>query len=164
MSSNITDVQRGAGETGSASSQVLSAAQSLSGESNRLKLEVGKFLDTVLQREMWKSLRMHLQVLMAQEQAADNSNTNTKASSNAVISMIGTFVLTFTHTFEHHDDKCFFAYCLPYTYTDLQVHHPHMMVHPHILQSSTASMIVESSESFGHFHPYTLLTTLSTPS
>jgi methyl-accepting chemotaxis protein len=47
VSSNITDVQRGAGETGSASSQVLSAAQSLSGESNRLKLEVGKFLDSV---------------------------------------------------------------------------------------------------------------------
>ena len=34
-------------ETGSASSQVLSAAQSLSRDSNRLKLEVGKFLDTV---------------------------------------------------------------------------------------------------------------------
>ncbi|WP_291865890.1 methyl-accepting chemotaxis protein [Bradyrhizobium sp.] len=47
VSSNITDVQRGASETGSASSQVLSAAQSLSGDSNRLKLEVGKFLDTV---------------------------------------------------------------------------------------------------------------------
>jgi methyl-accepting chemotaxis protein len=47
VSSNITEVQRGAGETGSASSQVLSAAQSLSRDSNRLKLEVGKFLDTV---------------------------------------------------------------------------------------------------------------------
>ena len=47
VSSNITDVQRGAGETGSASSQVLSAAQSLSGESSRLKLEVGKFLNSV---------------------------------------------------------------------------------------------------------------------
>src|SRR5882672_2291333 len=47
VSSNITDVQRGASETGSASSQVLSAAQSLSGESNRLKLEVGKFLNSV---------------------------------------------------------------------------------------------------------------------
>jgi methyl-accepting chemotaxis protein len=47
VSSNITDVQRGASETGSASSQVLTAAQSLSGESNRLKLEVGKFLNTV---------------------------------------------------------------------------------------------------------------------
>ncbi|MDH2343731.1 methyl-accepting chemotaxis protein [Bradyrhizobium sp. SSUT77] len=47
VSSNITDVQRGAGETGSASSQVLAAAQSLSSDSNRLKLEVGKFLDTV---------------------------------------------------------------------------------------------------------------------
>jgi methyl-accepting chemotaxis protein len=47
VSSNITDVQRGATETGSASSQVLSAAQSLSGDSNRLKLEVGKFLDSV---------------------------------------------------------------------------------------------------------------------
>jgi methyl-accepting chemotaxis protein len=47
VSSNITDVQRGAGETGSASTQVLSAAQSLSGDSNRLKLEVGKFLNSV---------------------------------------------------------------------------------------------------------------------
>jgi len=47
VSSNITDVQRGASETGSASSQVLSAAKSLSQDSNRLKLEVGKFLDTV---------------------------------------------------------------------------------------------------------------------
>ncbi len=33
----ITDVDRGAGETGSASTQVLASAQSLSGESNRLK-------------------------------------------------------------------------------------------------------------------------------
>jgi methyl-accepting chemotaxis protein len=47
VSSNISDVQRGASETGSASSQVLSAAQSLSGDSNRLKLEVGKFLNSV---------------------------------------------------------------------------------------------------------------------
>ncbi len=47
VSSNITDVQRGASETGSASSQVLSAAQLLSGDSNRLKLEVGKFLSSV---------------------------------------------------------------------------------------------------------------------
>jgi methyl-accepting chemotaxis protein len=47
VSSNITDVQRGAGETELASSQVLKSAQSLSGDSNRLKLEVGKFLNSV---------------------------------------------------------------------------------------------------------------------
>jgi methyl-accepting chemotaxis protein len=47
VSANITDVQRGASETGSASSQVLSAAQTLSSDSNRLRLEVGKFLDNV---------------------------------------------------------------------------------------------------------------------
>ena len=47
VSSNIADVQRGASETGSASAQVLSAARSLSGDSNRLKLEVGKFLNSV---------------------------------------------------------------------------------------------------------------------
>jgi methyl-accepting chemotaxis protein len=47
VSSNITDVQRGATETGSASSQVLSAAQSLSDDSDRLKVEVSKFLNTV---------------------------------------------------------------------------------------------------------------------
>jgi methyl-accepting chemotaxis protein len=40
-------VQRGASETGSASSQVHSAAKSLSSESKRLKLEVGKFLSSV---------------------------------------------------------------------------------------------------------------------
>ena len=47
VSANISDVERGAGETGSASSQVLSAAQMLSGDSDRLKVEVAKFLDTV---------------------------------------------------------------------------------------------------------------------
>jgi methyl-accepting chemotaxis protein len=47
VSSSIVDVRRGAGETGAASSQVLSAAQSLSRDSNRLKQEVGKFLTTV---------------------------------------------------------------------------------------------------------------------
>jgi methyl-accepting chemotaxis protein len=47
VSSNVTDVQRGATETGSASSQVLSAAQTLSTDSNRLKLEVDKFLANV---------------------------------------------------------------------------------------------------------------------
>jgi methyl-accepting chemotaxis protein len=47
VSANITDVQSGAAETGTASSQVLSAAQSLSGDSSRLKREVGKFLDSV---------------------------------------------------------------------------------------------------------------------
>jgi methyl-accepting chemotaxis protein len=47
VSANISDVQRGASETGSASSQVLSAAKSLSGDSNRLELEVGKFLNSV---------------------------------------------------------------------------------------------------------------------
>ena len=47
VSANIGDVQRGASETGSASADVLSAAKSLSGESDRLKREVGKFLDSV---------------------------------------------------------------------------------------------------------------------
>jgi methyl-accepting chemotaxis protein len=47
VASDITDVNRGATETGSASSQVLSSAQSLASESNRLKLEVQKFLATV---------------------------------------------------------------------------------------------------------------------
>jgi len=47
VSANIVEVQRGATETGTASSQVLTAAQSLSTDSNRLKLEVGRFLDTV---------------------------------------------------------------------------------------------------------------------
>jgi methyl-accepting chemotaxis protein len=47
VSANIGDVQRGAGETGSASAQVLAAAKSLSGESERLKREVGSFLSAV---------------------------------------------------------------------------------------------------------------------
>jgi methyl-accepting chemotaxis protein len=47
VSSNIADVQRGASETGSASSVVLSAARLLSGDSNRLKVEVSKFLSSV---------------------------------------------------------------------------------------------------------------------
>jgi methyl-accepting chemotaxis protein len=47
VSSDITDVQHGTSETGSASSQLLSAARMLSRDSNRLKDEVGKFLNTV---------------------------------------------------------------------------------------------------------------------
>ena len=47
VAANIVDVNKGARETGSASAKVLSSAQSLSGESNRLKLEVGRFLGTV---------------------------------------------------------------------------------------------------------------------
>jgi methyl-accepting chemotaxis protein len=44
---NITDVNRGASETGTASSRVLASAQSLAGESGRLKREVDNFLKTV---------------------------------------------------------------------------------------------------------------------
>ncbi len=47
VASNITNVNVGAVETGSASSQVLQAAQSLSVESNHLKSAVGNFLSTV---------------------------------------------------------------------------------------------------------------------
>ena len=47
VSSNMSDMQRGASETGAACSQLLAAAQSLSGDSDHLKLEVGRFLDTV---------------------------------------------------------------------------------------------------------------------
>ena len=47
VATSIADVHRGAGDTGSASSQVLSAAQLLSNENRRLKTEVAKFLETV---------------------------------------------------------------------------------------------------------------------
>jgi methyl-accepting chemotaxis protein len=47
VSANITDVQRGASATGQASAQVLNAAQSLAGESSRLKREVTRFLGSV---------------------------------------------------------------------------------------------------------------------
>jgi methyl-accepting chemotaxis protein len=44
VAANVTEVSRGAHETGSASSQVLASAQSLSSESNRLQIEVDRFL------------------------------------------------------------------------------------------------------------------------
>ncbi|WP_426412348.1 methyl-accepting chemotaxis protein [Bradyrhizobium ganzhouense] len=47
VSVNIADVQRGAIETGSASTQVLSAAKSLATDSTRLKVEVAQFLESV---------------------------------------------------------------------------------------------------------------------
>jgi aerotaxis receptor len=47
VSSNISEVQRGAGETEETSGHLLTAARQLAGDSNRLKLEVGKFLDSV---------------------------------------------------------------------------------------------------------------------
>jgi methyl-accepting chemotaxis protein len=47
VSANIIDVQQGASRTETASSQVLTAAKSLSSESGRLKSEVEIFLKTV---------------------------------------------------------------------------------------------------------------------
>jgi methyl-accepting chemotaxis protein len=47
VASSIADVSRGAGDTGSASSQVLSSAKTISLESIRLKAEVEKFLAAV---------------------------------------------------------------------------------------------------------------------
>src|SRR5436305_313386 len=47
VATSIADGNRGAGDTGSASSQVLSSAQLLSNENKRLKAEVIKFLATV---------------------------------------------------------------------------------------------------------------------
>ena len=47
VSSSIVEVERGAGETGAASSQVLSSARALTGESQRLKSEMGRFLGSV---------------------------------------------------------------------------------------------------------------------
>jgi methyl-accepting chemotaxis protein len=47
VATSIADVNRGAGDTGSASSQVLASAQLLSNENKRLKAEVVKFLATV---------------------------------------------------------------------------------------------------------------------
>jgi len=47
VSANVVDVQRGATETGTASSHVLSAAQMLASDSDRLKREVASFLQSV---------------------------------------------------------------------------------------------------------------------
>ena len=47
VAANIGNLQRGANETGSASSQVLGSARALSQESARLKSKVRKFLDSV---------------------------------------------------------------------------------------------------------------------
>ena len=47
VATSIADVNRGAGDTGSASSQVLASAQLLSNENKRLRAEVVKFLATV---------------------------------------------------------------------------------------------------------------------
>jgi methyl-accepting chemotaxis protein len=47
VAANITDVDRGNSETGAASAQMLTAAQSLSKESNHLQTEVHGFLSTI---------------------------------------------------------------------------------------------------------------------
>ena len=47
VASNISDVENGAAETGTASAEMFSAAQSLLAQSHRLKSEVGTFLTTV---------------------------------------------------------------------------------------------------------------------
>jgi methyl-accepting chemotaxis protein len=47
VTSNVSEVQRGTNDTGSASEVVLSAAGALSSESNKLKLEMNRFLATI---------------------------------------------------------------------------------------------------------------------
>lgn len=47
VSANIADVKRGATDTGAASAQVLSAAQTLSVDSEKLRSEIGHFLSSV---------------------------------------------------------------------------------------------------------------------
>jgi methyl-accepting chemotaxis protein len=47
VASNIVEVRKGASESGSASTQMLSSARALANDSNRLKLEMEKFLHTV---------------------------------------------------------------------------------------------------------------------
>lgn len=47
VANEVEQVSRSTSETGSASTQVLSAAQSLASESNRLKIEVNQFIETV---------------------------------------------------------------------------------------------------------------------
>ena len=47
VAGRIGDVTKGANETGSASSQVLSSAPALSSEGSKLKVEVARFLTTV---------------------------------------------------------------------------------------------------------------------
>jgi methyl-accepting chemotaxis protein len=47
VAATISDVNRGAGETGSASTQVLSSAKALASEGAKLKTEVDRFLNTV---------------------------------------------------------------------------------------------------------------------
>jgi methyl-accepting chemotaxis protein len=47
VAGNISDVNKGAADTGSASDQVLSSARALSTEGSKLKVEVKKFLETV---------------------------------------------------------------------------------------------------------------------
>jgi methyl-accepting chemotaxis protein len=44
---NIVDVSKGAGESSTASSEMLTSARTLAGESSRLKREMEKFLATV---------------------------------------------------------------------------------------------------------------------
>ena len=47
---NIVDVSKGAGESSTASTEMLTSARTLAGESSRLKREMEKFLATVLRR------------------------------------------------------------------------------------------------------------------
>ena len=47
VAGSITEVNRGASETGSASAEVLNSAQTLSVESTRLRQELDRFMQTI---------------------------------------------------------------------------------------------------------------------
>ena len=51
--------------------------------------------------------------------SSGTETSNSTSSRHPPTAKPGSFVLSFQHTFEFSDDVCYFAYCLPYTYTDL---------------------------------------------
>ena len=54
------------------------------------------------------------------QKSTPQSKQQSQSQTQTQSSKPGSYALSFTHTFEHSDDVCYFAYCLPYTYTDLR--------------------------------------------
>jgi Cytosolic carboxypeptidase N-terminal domain len=55
----------------------------------------------------------------------DNANANSNTvndSINRAAAGAGSYVLTFAHVFEYSEDTCYFAYAVPYTYSDLNAY------------------------------------------
>ena len=55
-----------------------------------------------------------------EDKDANDASNSANPPKKSISNISGQYSVSFTHTFEYSDDLCYFTFCHPYTYTDLQ--------------------------------------------